>query len=154
MARNMYTVHSVTYIYVALLKLSRYRSKNLQLRWVQWRVALLCPHETRLFVGSPRPAALHLRKARISMGSPRPAALHLQKAMMSMRRSSPTIYMPQHKAVWNHCLTYIFRVWPTNMTNSFGKQVLTGPGIPWFHVNVIMGSEMCGVILTVMVGIW
>ena len=95
----MHTMHSVIYIYIALLKLSRYRSTNLPLRWVQRKVAFLRPYKTRLFVGSPRPAALHLQKARISMGSPRPAALHLQKAMMSMRRSSPTIYMPQHKAV-------------------------------------------------------
>ena len=102
-------------------------SRNLQLRWVQRRVALLRPHETRLFVGSPRPAALHLQKARISIGSPCASALHLQKARMSMRCPA-TVHLADLNFISHKRLA--FNIGSANLPVSVAKQVLTGPGIP------------------------
>ena len=126
----MHTMHSVIYIYsfVETFSLSLSPSRNLQLRWVQRRVALLRPHETRLFVGSPRPAALHLQKARISIGSPCASALHLQKARMSMRCPA-TVHLANLNFI-SHKQTRAFNMGSADLPVSVAKQVLTGPGIP------------------------
>ena len=129
----MHTMHSVIYIYIALLKnflsLSLSPSRNLQLRWVQRRGRIAAPSRDKAIRGKvPVPLRCTFRRQEFSIGSPCASALHLQKARMSMRCPA-TVHLANLNFI-SHKQTRAFNMGSADLPVSVAKQVLTGPGIP------------------------